>query len=394
MTAPTTLDNLRSPAPREANLPAVAPGFGSLQSFELMQRAAKMLSHSTLVPVAYRAKTEIKEYGKVTGYDDNPNGLPNCVVALNMAQRMGADPLMVMQNLYVVEGRPSWSSQFIIAAINSCGRYSALRFVLTEPTEPTVVPYKATEWQDSPNGGKAKKVIVEKTVTVRHQSCYAWAIEKETGERLESPVISIQMAIDEGWLTKNGSKWQTMPEVMLRYRAAAFFGKIYAPELLMGLQTAEESADIIDVNPDGSYTVQSTTVGEMRTGASQRATRAEPADVVDAAQDSGASTQGAAGDQQPELDVDGDAVTDTDAGQQSEAAEFSHVNSELLSAKTVEELDYARSLIKDVPNEQQQATLHGVASRRMRELTTAADGDQQDAKPQTRTRTRAPLNAD
>ncbi|BDD93504.1 hypothetical protein PanNE5_29440 [Pandoraea sp. NE5] len=386
MNAPTTLDNLRSPAPREASLPAVAPGFSSLQSFELMQRAAKMLSHSTLVPVAYRAKTEIKEYGKVTGYDDNPNGLPNCVVALNMAQRMGADPLMVMQNLYVVEGRPSWSSQFIIAAINSCGRYSALRFVLTDPTEPTVVPYKATEWQDSPNGGKAKKVIVEKTVTVRHQSCYAWAIEKETGERLESPTISIQMAIDEGWLTKNGSKWQTMPEVMLRYRAAAFFGKIYAPELLMGLQTAEESADIIDINPDGSYTVQSTTVGEMRSSPAQRTTRAEAADVV--GEQPTQQTPAADDGQQPGLDIDDNDDADRDA----DAPMFKDINRELLGAKSVEALDFARSLIAEIPDEKEQATLHQVATRRMRELTQAAE-EPGTAAPAGR-RARAPLNAD
>ncbi|VVE84947.1 hypothetical protein [Pandoraea sputorum] len=379
MTAPTTLDNLRSPAPREASLPAVAPGFSSLQSFELMQRAAKLLSSSTLVPVAYRAWDEKK--------GENPNALANCVVALNMSQRMGADPLMVMQNLYIVEGRPSWSSQWIIAAINGCGRFSPLRFDLKDLGSKEV-EYEVTKWVDR------QRVTTKHKATVQNLECIAWAVEKETGTRIDSPKVSVEMAVKEGWYGKSGSKWQTMPEVMLRYRTASFFGKLYAPELLMGLQTVEEAQDIIDLNPDGSYTVPSTTVGEMRASAPQTAARGEPTDVVDAAQDSGASTQGAAGDQQPELDVDGDDVTDTDAGQQAEAAEFSHVNSELLGAKTVEELDYARSLIKDVPNEQQQATLHGVASRRMRELAAAADGDQQDAKPQTRTRTRAPLNAD
>jgi hypothetical protein len=119
------LSGLREQAtvPKEVNLPAVAPGFGSLQSFELMQRAAKLLSNSTLVPTAYRAIDEKKGA-------ENPNALANCVVALNMSQRMGADTLMVMQNLYVIEGRPSWSSQWIIAAINGCGRFSPLCFEL------------------------------------------------------------------------------------------------------------------------------------------------------------------------------------------------------------------------------------------------------------------------
>lgn len=262
-----SLAELKNPS-REANLPAVTMGFGSLQSFELMQRAAKMLAHSTLVPVAYRVQKEVKEYGKVIGYESNDSALPNCVVALNMAQRMGADPLMVMQNLYIVEGRPSWSSQFIIAAINSCGRYSPLRFELSEIGQPKDVEYTATEWVKV-QGQKDQRRETKKMLKVSPRTCVAWAIELASGDRLESPVVSMDMAVAEGWIQKNGSKWQTMPEVMLRYRAAAFFGKLYAPELLMGLQTAEEAHDIIDIEqqPNGQYAA-STTLNELRsTGA-------------------------------------------------------------------------------------------------------------------------------
>lgn len=248
------LNELTNPPTGMQNLPAITMGFGSAQSFELMQRAAKMLAHSTLVPVAYRATKEIKEYGKVIGYENNDSALPNCVVALNMAQRMGADPLMVMQNLYIVEGRPSWSSQFIIAAINSCGRYSPLRFEISALGEPKTITYMASEWVKV-QGQKDQRREMQKTITITPRTCVAWAIELATGDRLESPVISMDMAVAEGWIQKNGSKWQTMPEVMLRYRSAAFFGKLYAPELLMGLQTAEEATDIIDVErgPDGKY---------------------------------------------------------------------------------------------------------------------------------------------
>ena len=54
----------------------------------------------------------------------------------------------------------------------------------------------------------------------------------------------MQMAKDEGWSTKNGSKWKTMPEQMLRYRSASFFGRIYAPEILMGFKTTDEVEDM------------------------------------------------------------------------------------------------------------------------------------------------------
>lgn len=212
--------------------------------FDQLQRVAKALASSTLVPAQYRAFAEVKEYGKVIGHEPNGAGLPNCIVALNMAQRMGADPLMVMQNLYVIEGRPSWSSQFIIAAINSCGRFSPLRFEISEPGKTEEVAYTATFWK----GGKKQEE--QRKVKVQHQTCRAWVIEKETGERLDGPTVSIQMALDEGWLTKNGSKWQTMPEIMLRYRAASLFGRLYAPELLMGLQTVEEARDVIEPRDD------------------------------------------------------------------------------------------------------------------------------------------------
>jgi len=250
MTTPTNLAAMQTnavAAPKQDTPMSLLTGSG----FDQLQRVAKALCASTLVPAQYRAFTEVKSYGKVTGHTPNPAGLPNCVVALNMAMRMGADPLMVMQNLYVIEGRPSWSSQFIIAAINSCGRFSPLRFDISEPGKEEVVKYKAVVWKND------KKTEEQRETTIQHRTCRAWVIEKETGDRLDGPTVSMQMAIDEGWLTKNGSKWQTMPEIMLRYRAASLFGRLYAPELLMGLQTQEEVHDFIDATPDGAgnYTV-------------------------------------------------------------------------------------------------------------------------------------------
>jgi len=249
MTEQTTLTQLQqgAVAPRNDAPMSLMTGAG----FDQLQRVAKALCASTLVPAQYRAFTEVKSYGKVTGHVANPAGLPNCVVALNMATRMGADPLLVMQNLYVIEGRPSWSSQFIIAAINHCGRFSPLRFEISEPGKETEVTYQATVWKGD------KKTEETRKIKVRHQTCRAWVIEKETGDRLDGPTVSIQMAIDEGWLTKNGSKWQTMPDLMLRYRAASFLGRLYAPELLMGLQSQEEAQDVIQAERDvtGTYAV-------------------------------------------------------------------------------------------------------------------------------------------
>lgn len=392
MSATATLEQMRAPAVREAApAPVVTMGFGSLQSFELMQRAANLLASSTLVPAAYRKVIEkLDKYGNVKESRENPNALANAVVALNMAQRMGADPLMVMQNLYIVEGRPSWSSQWIIAAINGSGRFSPLRFDIKETGKKTVERVE-TVWE---NGNRS---TVTKKVDILDKVCIAWAIEKETGDRLESPKVSIEMAVKEGWYTKTGSKWQTMDEVMLRYRTASFFGKLYAPELLMGLQTVEEAQDIVDLNPDGSYSVASASVNELRGAA--RTAAAQPAEVVERPEE--AAEQQPTGDTQPAADADNDVgrqadliPDDEDHQQQDDRAplSFKDVNRELLQAQTVEDLDFARSQIKQVVGEAEQATLHQVASRRMRELTAPAE----DTAPaqQTARRQRAPINAD
>jgi len=182
------------PAPAPVPAAPVTIGFSTKSGFELMQRAAQLLAASALVPKEYQGN------------------IANCTIALEMAARIGASPLMVMQNLYLVHGKPSWSSQFIIAAINGTGRFSPLRYQLTGDGE--------------------------------GRTCVAWANEKATGERLESPPISITMAKREGWTDRNGSKWRTMPELMLRYRAATLFGRLYAPEILMGMKTYEEVIDI------------------------------------------------------------------------------------------------------------------------------------------------------
>jgi len=222
------------------HLAEVSPGFGTAAGFELTMRIAKAMSQSTLVPEIYRDFKAIKEYGKVKAWEPNPNAISNCIIAVNMAQRMRADPLLVMQNLYVIEGRPSWASVFIGAMLNNSGRFSELEFQLSEWGEPREVKYSEAVW----NGGQ--KSTVEKKVTVRDRTCVAVAASVKTGRTLRSPEISIDMAIAEGWLTKKGSKWQTMPELMLIYRAQSFFGKLYAPDLLMGIPDENE---IIDISP-------------------------------------------------------------------------------------------------------------------------------------------------
>jgi len=215
-TARTTIKDLK-PVPEQSvqQLPAVRSGFETLQTWELMQRQAKALAAASLVPKEYQSN------------------LPNCIIALEMAQRIGASPLQVMQNLYIVHGRPSWSAQFLISCFNSCGRFSSIRY----------------RWSGEKNTDS--------------WGCQAYATELSTNEVIEGPVITIGLAKKEGWYQKNGSKWQTIPQLMLMYRAAAWLVRTHAPEISMGLQTAEEVHDVYDASrgADGVYEV---TLGDLR----------------------------------------------------------------------------------------------------------------------------------
>ena len=221
-------------------------GVFQFNNFNDAMNAAQVLANSTLVPKDYRFTYEVKKgygYEATTEWVNNQNAAANCLIALNMANRMGYDPLMIMQNLHIIEGRPAWSSQFIIAAINACGKFSPLRFEIMNHGM-TDVEYIETYWENK------KKQTRQIKIQIENVSCVAWAIEKATGERIESAKIDMVMAVKEGWYQKNGSKWQTMPDQMLRYRAAAFFGRIYAPEILMGIYSADEIRDFVDVTPE------------------------------------------------------------------------------------------------------------------------------------------------
>lgn len=193
---------------------AISAFGGNVSDFETGQRLAKALAESELVPNQYRGK------------------VANCLVALEIAHRTGSSVLAVMQNLNIIHGKTSWSAQYIIGSINSSGRYdSPLRFCDAVDGEVTVGSNK-----------------------VKNLTCYAEAKCKKTGEVLRGPLVSIKTAVAEGWYQKSGSKWPSMPELMLKYRAATFFGRLYCPEILLGMKSEDE---LRDVGPETSTSIQS-----------------------------------------------------------------------------------------------------------------------------------------
>lgn len=164
--------------------------------FEKLMEMSAMLSKSTIVPAMYQNRAE------------------NCFIALDMASRMGISPMIVMQNLYVVQGKPSWSGSAIASMIRSSKgfRNVELNYVGTEGTD---------NW-----------------------GAYVSAENTNNGKIIKGGIVTIGTAKKEGWYQKGGSKWQTIPSQMLGYRAYAWFGRLYCPEILMGLQTTDEIEDV------------------------------------------------------------------------------------------------------------------------------------------------------
>lgn len=177
-------------AVKEVGAPSSHAQFVS--EFRETYNLAKVLCQSTLIPQQYQGKAA------------------DCVIAIDMASRMGISPLMVMQNLYVVKGKPSWSGQACMAFLRNRYADAMPVYVGTPNTD---------DW-----------------------GCFIRATTKD-GEKLEGSTVTIQMAKREGWYGKTGSKWQTMPQQMLAYRAAAFFARVYCPELLMGVSVQGEVED-------------------------------------------------------------------------------------------------------------------------------------------------------
>lgn len=222
------------------NLPSIqAFDFFNKDQFETMQRICNLYANSEMVPKMYQISTTNPEK-KATA---------NCLVAIEMSMRVGASPLMVMQNMAIIQGKPAWSSKFLIATVNTCGRFNPLQYQFKDLGLVGQVEY--TEYEGKYINNVWKNIQTVKKFDgsqLRNLQCVAFTSQKGSEEVLESSPISIMLAIKEGWYTKVGSKWPTMERQMLMYRAASFWTSTYAPEVSMGMPTHEEAQDTINID--------------------------------------------------------------------------------------------------------------------------------------------------
>lgn len=152
---------------------------------------ARMLAASDMVPKDFRGKPG------------------NCILAIQWGAEIGLGPLQAIQNIAVVNGRPSlWGD-------------AAMALVRAHP---------ACEW-------------VREGVTGEGDQRTGWCEVKRRGHEPERRTFGVADAKRAGLWGKQGP-WQQYPDRMLQLRARGFALRDVFPDALRGAITVEEARDI------------------------------------------------------------------------------------------------------------------------------------------------------
>lgn len=382
-----SVEGMRSAlVPRQEQLPDQAVNMFTERGFALAQRLAKAYAASSAVPAQFRQWIEKKvPNGRgATEWIENPAALGNCLVAIETAQSCRMSITAVMQNANVIEGKLSWSAQFVIAAINASGRFTPLEFDMENKGRMKAKYREKTGWDKEAN----RPTFAEREVEIDNWECRAWAMVLQNGQptnkRVQGARVSMKMAVEEGWYGKDGSKWKTeMFEQMLMYRAGSFFGRIHAPDVIMGMgRTTEEVQDMttIDMSPAGE--IRSVTVDSLAKGPTASPT--PMADVVQVNTTGSEAEGGTGGEFVPPPAAPGEAGAAGAPAAEAGAAAAGSVKVEpdpltyavvadaMTKATTPIEIDAARALIPRVVDAMQQAELNAMATKRTAEIAPAA----------------------
>lgn len=216
-----------------ADLPTVGTPRDVLSTPEAMQHAWRiggMMAASPMVPDHLRGNQSA------------------CTMTFAMAMRLGADPMMVAQEMFLVHGRPGFSAKFMIARLNQSGKIKGR------------VRWRVNKGKDAPGG----------------MAVTAYAIDAETGEEYEA-TVDLEMAKADGW-AKN-TKYRTLPEFMLRYRSVSFLVRFYFPEIMSGalytpdeLREMHQSTNTLQLPGGGA--------GKLAAFMSKHASRVQDAEVL------------------------------------------------------------------------------------------------------------------
>lgn len=351
----------------------------SAQGFALAQRLANAYMTSNAVPAPFRSvitKREKQGNDYVDVEIPNPAAMGNCLVAIETALAVGMSITAVMQNANVIEGRLTWSGKFVIASINASARFHPLRFDLVNRGLIKATYKEKGAW----NRDQRRYDMIEKEVEIENLVCIAWTLPRSVpfphnvhsladAKAIKLPVIegapvSMKLAVEEGWYSKPGSKWQTeMRYQMLNYRAGSFFGNIHAPDIIMGMgRTTEEWQDTVDAvtQPDGSIAVDVEAL--RRASMSPAAHRAEQTAAEQVAQPATQQSTEQQSDQQQTAAASASSAAASADAEPSGPLSESQITARLNAANNSDELTAAIALIADVPDPDAEERLSALAT--------------------------------
>jgi hypothetical protein len=130
-----------------------------------------------------------------------PSGIANMEQALAIIQygrELGYAPMIALQNISLIKGRPSLAAHLIAARLKAAG-----------------IKIKVKEWTE--------KIC---TLGFNEDFEFSYTIEEATNAGL------------------HGDNWTKYPKQMLYARAVSMGGRVYAPEVLMGVYSIEEMQDV------------------------------------------------------------------------------------------------------------------------------------------------------
>ena len=243
---------IAEPVDRPVNLMQVSP-FTTREAFQLATDMAVQLSRSSIIPNDYR-----DQLPKGNEWVNNPDAAGNCFIVLELANRLRVSPLVVMQQVDVIYGRPSLRGTFMVALINSRDEFSPLDFVCTHEAEIAALErqMKDVAEQLASAVGDSVQALIDKMTALRKQVAtirtaddygyYCVATRLSDGRVCRGATIDWKMVKAEGWFTKKDSKWQSIPEQMFPYRAASFWGRQYASHITLGMHEADELRDALE----------------------------------------------------------------------------------------------------------------------------------------------------
>ena len=160
----------------------------SLDKYELAEKIAS----SVLIAGSYRHKPA------------------DVYMGLEMSEKLGVNLGEFLNNVYISGGKPCMTTALMISLVNRSGKFKEpIQFI-----------------------SKGEGDSLEVTAFAHLQS----------GNRVTAG-ITMKQAHQEGW-TRN-KMYQSLPELMLRYKSAAFLIRTFAPEVtLSGIHSVEEMQDV------------------------------------------------------------------------------------------------------------------------------------------------------